>query len=148
MKKSICGANCEECPSKEVCPGCENTGGSPFGKQCFAAEYILTDGMEGFAEFKRNLADEINNLKIDGMEKVTELYPLTGKFVNLEYPLPNGDTVRFLKDDEMYLGTQVENLLKTEGKTCFGVVAGKNFILVCEYGENCENPKIVLYKRR
>lgn len=31
---------------------------------------------------------------------------------------------------------------------CFGLVAGLDFILVSEYGENCSNPEIVIYKRR
>ncbi len=148
MKNSICGANCAECPSKEACPGCAETNGCPFGKQCFIAEYILTGGTENYQAFKKGLIDEINALKIDGMEPVTELYPLVGHFVNLEYPLPDGKTVTFLKNDEMYLGTQVKNLFDDSEKTCYGVIARENFILVCEYGENAINPELVIYKRR
>lgn len=148
MKNSICGANCAECPSKETCPGCAETNGCPFGKQCFIAEYILTGGTENYQAFKKGLIDEINALKVDGMEVVTELYPLVGNFVNLEYPLPDGKTVTFLKNDEMYLGTQVKNLFDDSGKTCYGVIARENFILVCEYGENAINPELVIYKRR
>lgn len=70
-----------------------------------------------------------------------------GSFVNLEYPVPSG-TVKFLKDDEVYLGTQVKNLLDDSGKTCFGVIARENFILVCTYGENGAAPELVLYKKR
>ncbi len=147
MNESICGANCAVCPSKEVCPGCAATNGCPFGKQCFAAKYILTGGMENWQAFKKGLMDEINGLNIDGMEAVTELYPLVGSFVNLEYPIPSG-TVRFLKDDEVYLGTQVRNLVDESGKTCFGVIARENFILICTYGENGADPEIVIYKRR
>lgn len=147
MKESICGANCAECPSKEVCPGCAETNGCPFGKQCFVAKYILTGGMENWQAFKKGLIDEINGLNIDGMEKVTELYPLVGSFVNLEYPIPSG-TVKFLKDDEVYLGAQVKNLFDDSGKTCFGVMARENFILICTYEENGANPEIVTYKRR
>lgn len=147
MKESICGANCCECPSKEACPGCRETNGSPFGKQCLAASYILTDGTESWQVFKNALIEEINGLSIDGMEAVTELYPLVGSFVNLEYPVPGG-TVKFLKDDEVYLGAQVKNLSDESGKTCFGVIARESFILICTYGENTANPEIVLYKRR
>lgn len=147
MKESICGANCAECPSKEVCPGCAETNGCPFGKQCFVAKYILTGGMENWQAFKKGLIDEINGLNIDGMEKVTELYPLVGSFVNLEYPIPSG-TVKFLKDDEVYLGAQVKNLFDDSGKSCFGVIARENFILICTYEENGANPEIVTYKRR
>ena len=148
MSNAICGANCAECPSKEICKGCAETRGCPFGKQCFVAKYILTGGMENYQAFKKRLIDEINALEIPGMEKVTELYPLVGSFVNLTYPLPGGGTAKFLCDDEMYLGAQVANLFDDSGKFCFGVIARADFLLVCEYGENCANPEIVVYKRR
>lgn len=147
MKKSICGANCAECPSKEACPGCTETNGCPFGKQCYIAKYILTGGMENYVEFKKGLIDEVNTLHIDGMEEVRELYPLVGSFVNLEYPVPSG-TVKLLKDDEVYIGAQVKNLFDESGKTCFGVIARESFILICSYGENGTNPELVLYKHR
>ena len=97
MKEALCGANCAECPSKEVCPGCAQTNGCPFGKECNIAKYILTEGMEKYQTFKKSLIDEINALHIAGMEEVAELYPLVGNFVNLEYPLPSGETVKFLR---------------------------------------------------
>lgn len=147
MKKSICGANCDECPSKEACVGCTETNGCTFGKQCYIAKYILTGGMENYVEFKKRLIDEVNALHIDGMEEVRELYPLVGSFVNLEYPVPSG-TVKLLKDDEVYLGAQVKNLFDESGKTCFGVIARESFILICSYGENGTNPELVLYKHR
>lgn len=145
MKESLCGANCAECPSREVCPGCAATNGCPFGKQCYVAKYILTDGMEAYRAFKRDLLDEINGLKIDGMEAVTELYPLVGSFVNLEYPVPGG-TVKFLRDDEVYLGAQVKNLL--DESRCFGVIARESFLLICRYGESGTAPELVLYRHR
>lgn len=148
MKKSICGANCAECPSPEACPGCTETKGCPFGKQCYIAKYILTGGMENYQAFKKSLMAEVNALNIDGMETVTELFPLVGRFVNLSYPLPNGNTVKLLEDNEMYLGTQVGNLSDNSGKSCFGVIVRENFLLVCTYEENCTNPEIVIYKRR
>ena len=147
MERSICGANCAECPSKEACPGCRKTKGCPFGKQCYVANYILTGGMANYQMFKQGLVDEINDLHIEGMETVTELYPLVGSFVNLEYPVPSG-TVKFLKDDEVYLGAQVKNLLDDSGRTCFGVIARESFILICIYDENATNPELVLFKRR
>lgn len=148
MKNSLCGANCAECPSKEVCPGCAETNGCPFGKQCYVAKYILTGGMDKYQAFKKALIDEINALNISGMEAVTELYPLVGSFVNLEYTLPNGGTVKFLKDDDVYLGAQVRNLFDDGGKTCFGVIARENFILICTYRENGKAPELVLFKHR
>ena len=82
---------------------------------------------------------EFNALGIPGMSKITELYALVGNFVNLEYPLPSGQTVKFLDNNSMYLGSQVERELR-KGR-CYG-------LLVCEYGENGADPEIVVYKRR
>lgn len=104
--------------------------------------------MEAWNSFKTELLDEVNELGIPGMGKVSELFPLVGAFINLEYPLPNGDTVKFLRDDEMYLGAQVESGIDGEKSRCFGIIARESFLLVCEYGENCSDPKIVVYKRR
>lgn len=148
MCNSICGADCEKCPSKEICNGCRETKGCPFGKQCFVAKYILVGGPENYEAFKKCLIEEINDLHIDGMETVTELYPLVGRFVNLEYPIPSGQNVKLLCDDEMYLGAQVANMFDDDKKSCFGVIARENFILVCEYGENGTNPELVVFKRR
>ncbi len=147
MKESVCGANCAECPSRETCPGCAETNGCPFGKQCYVAKHILTNGMADYQSFKRGLIDEVNGLNIAGMEPVTELYALVGNYVNLEYPVPGG-RVKFLKDDEVYLGAQVRNLLDDGGGSCFGVIAREDFILICTYDENGTNPELILYKRR
>lgn len=147
MERSICGADCTTCPTKESCNGCAETKGCPFGKQCFVAKYILTGGAAAYVEFKKSLIDEINALEIPGMAPVTELYPLVGSYVNLEYPIPGGKT-KLLRDDEMYLGAQVANLLDDSQKCCFGVIARESFLLVCEYGANCTNAELVLYRRR
>lgn len=148
MKESLCGANCLECPSFDDCKGCSETNGCPYGKQCNIAKYILVGGKENYLLFKQKLIDEINSLDIDGMDKVVELYPLVGSFINLEYELPNKEKVKLLNDDEMYLGAQVTNLFDESGKTCYGIIARESFIIVSEYGEGCTNPELLLYKRR
>ena len=142
---TLCGANCNECGFKENCKGCVETQGKPFGGKCIAAEYIKIGGISAFDEFKKQIISEFNALKIEGMPKITELFCLCGSFVNLEYPLANGTTVKFLDDKNIYLGTQVDCEFVDR---CFGLVADMNFLLVCEYGENGTNPEIVLYKRR
>ena len=76
---------------------------------------------------------------------INDLFLLDGAYVNLEYPLPNGTTVKFLKDKDIYLGNQIE---KTNSERCYGVVANEKAVLVCEYGCNGDSPEIVLYKRR
>ena len=48
-----------------------------------------------FEEFKMRLINEINDLHIDGLPKVDKLNALVGKYVNLEYTLPNGQKVKF-----------------------------------------------------
>lgn len=99
-----------------------------------------------FELFKQTLIDEINALDIDGMPKITRLNALVGKYVNLEYRLPNGQPVKFLDDNATYLGNQLECEFGTD--RCFGVLANMDFILVCTYEENGENPELVLYKKR
>ena len=34
------------------------------------------------------------------------------------------------------------------GNRCFGVAANMDFILICTYEENGENPELVIYKKR
>ena len=146
MTNSICGADCTECMMKNTCKGCSETKGCPFGKQCFIAEYINIGGKAKYQEFKQQLILEFNELHIPGMPEVKELYALNGSFVNLEYTLPNGQTVKLLDDNSIYLGNQLECELG-EGR-CFGIVGCMDFLLVCTYGENGAEPELVLYKKR
>ena len=137
--KSLCGADCAACQWNSTCPGCSD-------EKCFIAKYIKKDGKEAYEEFKQTLIGEFNGLTIPGMPKINELYALVGNFVNLEYLLPSGQTVKFLDDNSMYLGNQVACELR-KGR-CFGIVACVDFLLVCEYGENGADPDIVLFQRR
>lgn len=105
----------------------------------------LSDNGE-FDDFKKQLIKEINELHIDGLPKVEKLNALVGKYVNLEYTLPNGKKVKFLDDQKTYLGNQLES--EFGGKRCFGILANMDFILVCTYEENGENPGLLLYKKR
>ena len=107
-------------------------------------EELSDDGQ--FDEFKRKLIDEINALHIEGMPKVEKLNALVGKYVNLEYSLPNGMNVKFLDDNTTYLGNQLEP--EFGGERCFGVLANMEFILICTYGEEGADPELVLYKKR
>lgn len=105
----------------------------------------LDDGGK-FEEFKRKLIDEINALGVEGMPKLESLNALVGGYVNLEYRLPNGKTVKFLDDNATYLGNQLE--CEFDGDRCFGVVANMDFILICTYEANGENPELLIYKKR
>jgi len=108
--------------------------------------YKELGGNEAFEEFKKLLIDEINSLNIEGMPKLTKLNALVGSYVNLEYRLPNGKTVKYLDDNTTYLGNQLE--CEFGGNRCFGIVANMDFILICTYEKNGENPEIVIYKKR
>ncbi len=99
-----------------------------------------------FEAFKKQLIDEINELQVEGMPKVESLNALVGRFVNLEYRLPNGTQVKFLNDQTTYLGNQLES--EFGGERCFGVLANMDFILVCTYEAEGENPELVVYKKR
>ncbi len=137
--KSLCGADCTNCQWNAGCKGCSD-------EKCFIAKYIKLDGKGKYDEFKQTLINEFNGLAIPGMVKITELYPLVGNYVNLEYTLPNGQKVKFLDNDSMYLGNQVECEFGEE--RCFGLIAGMDFLLVAEYGENGSDAELVIYKRR
>ena len=136
---TYCGNDCcKECDRLAECGGCEKCNGHPFGGSCIAQRN------RNFIELKKKLIDEINDLGVDGL-MINDLFLLNGSFVNLEYMFPNGTVVRFLNDNDIYLGNQVE---RTNLERCYGVVANENFILVCEYGCNGETSEIVLYKCR
>ena len=108
--------------------------------------YSNLGGTGKFEEFKSQLIDEINALNIEAMPKLEKLNALVGAFINLEYRLPNGESVKFLDDAATYLGNQLES--KFGGERCFGIAANMDFILICTYGENGEDPELVLYKKR
>ena len=105
----------------------------------------LSDNGE-FAAFKKKLVEEINDLNIEGMPKVKKLNALVGRYVNLEYRLPNGMTVKFLDDQTTYLGNQLKS--EVNENLCFGVLANMDFIMVCTYEAEGVNPELILYKKR
>ena len=126
-----------------------------YCKWCYSdGEYTLdiwkrvaaTGGKEKLEEFKKQLINEFNTLlNIKGLPKVESLNVLSGEFINMEYTLPNGEKVKFLDDKQTYLGSQLESKF---GGRCFGIAANMDFLLVCSYGENGENPELVMYKKR
>jgi len=109
-------------------------------------QYQNLAGAEKFEEFKQQLMDEINALQIEGMPKVEKLNALVGRYINLEYRLPNGTYTKFLDDSATYLGNQLE--CEFGGNRCFGIAANMDFILICTYEAGGANPELVIYKKR
>ena len=153
MNETICGIKCGNCTYINNCDGCKVTSGSPFGKGCVISncckKHDLSDCSECKADFcslKKQLISEINSMGIPNMPEVHELYALKGSFVNLEFPLPCGEKVKFWDDDKIYLGCQLEKTVDSD--SCYGICADERYILVCEYGENGSNPGIVAFIKR
>ena len=127
-----------------------------YCKWCYAdGEYTLDffeksralGEKETFEAFKRQLIHEFNSLlPVKGLPKVENLNVLSGSYINLEYRLPNGQIVKFLDDNAAYLGNQLE--CESDDGRCFGIAANMDFLLVCSYEENGENPELVIYKKR
>ena len=105
----------------------------------------LSDGGQ-FEAFKEQLLQEINDLHVPGLPKVDKLNALAGRDVNLAYPLPSGEKVRFLNDATTYFGNQLES--EFGGDRCFGVLAGMDFILISTYEADGADPELVLYQKR
>lgn len=152
MSVSICGLDCAGCPMKDACSGCVATGGKPFGGECIVAKCCAQRKNDDCGDFPKNvcamkqrLIAEFNALGIPDMPQVTDLYALVGGFVNLEYRLPGGQTVKFWDDKRIYLGNQ---LPKIGTDRCYGLTADEQYLLVCEYGENGTDARIVVFKRR
>ena len=146
-----CGMPLEDCTTSRETDGIFN---EKYCRWCYAGgEYTLdvwkkyaeTDGREKLEEIKNQLIREINEvLHLEDLPGVECLNVLPGEFVNMEYTLPNGDRVKFLDDKQAYLGSQLEG----KGGRCFGIAANMEFFLVCSYGENGEDPELVIYKKR
>lgn len=150
--KTICGADCNKCGFKENCSGCQETNGHPFGDSCMLAQCSNNNSCDegckscsDACKLKAKLIEEFNALGIEDMEEVTNLNALKGSFVNLEYTLPSGQTIKFWNDNRIYLGNQI---CKKNSDRCYGLTADENYLLVCEYGENGANPEIVIFRKR
>lgn len=143
---TLCGLDCAQCPGRETCPGCET-----LGKGCMLAQCAQKSAcgqcrpFAGACGLKAQLIQEFNALGVPDMPKVTDLNALLGSYINQEYPLPGGRTVKLWDDSRVYLGNQLE---KQGSERCYGLAADENYLMVAEYGENGADPEIVVYKRR
>lgn len=142
---SICGLDCcGKCDREAVCGGCVKTDGHPFGGTCVAADCVKREGLEGLKKMKEILIGEVNALGIQRLQ-VKDLNLLNGSYINLEYTLTNGQTVKLLEDNRVYWGNQIEI---PGSDRCYGIAADDKYLLVCEYGCNGADPQIIVYKKR
>lgn len=88
---------------------------------------------------------EFRALGIAELAGLDALYALKGALVNLEYTLPSGQTVKFLKDDNLYLGSQ---LRKTGTDRWYGLAGDADCLLVSEYGDDGADAQLLVYKKR
>ena len=149
--QAVCGADCGNCGygKERLCRGCTVSKGCPFGKQCFLYQYIKVGGTKHYEQFKKQLLDEFHSLNIPGMPEIHELYAMNGSYVNLAYPMPNGTLVKLLDDNQIYLCNQVEcNFSDGQTHRYYGLVAGMDFLMVSEYGANCADPELLVYRKR
>lgn len=142
---TYCGLDCcGQCPRATECGGCENTSGHPFGGSCVAAEWVQQGGSERLNQEKQRLIAEVNALDIPKLV-ITDVTLLNGFYVNLAYSLPNGDAVKLLQDQRVYLGAQIA---QPSSERFYGVVADEQYLLISSYGPSGEAPEIILYKKR
>ncbi len=127
--------------NEEYCQWCYSNGEYTLD---FWKKYVDIGGKEKFEEFKKQLIVELNTLlDIEKLPKVENLTVLPGEFLNMEYVFSNGEKVKFLDDRQTYLASQLEGQAK-----CYGIVANMDFLLICRYEENGENPELIIYKKR
>ena len=146
--ESRCGYDCTKCNINEKCKGCIETKGHPFGGDCVLYECCKEkrgNFKENIENYKRQVMREFNELHIEGMPRVTELYALVGSSINMEYGVPSGERIKFLKVNNVYLGCE---LPKMGTDRLFGIVCDNDYLLVSEYGMNRDDAEIVIYKKR
>lgn len=141
--ESICGVDCTKCELNGTCRGCAGTGGKPFGAECVVA-LCCQKGEDALCECKKRLISAFNDLHIQDMEEVKELNALKGSFVNIEYRLPGGQSVKFWDDNKIYFGNQLH---KKDSGRCYGIVADEKYLMVAEYGDYGSDAEIVVFER-
>lgn len=141
--KSICGIDCTKCELSSTCNGCLETNGQPFGAKCIVA-VCCKKGKTALSELKEKLIAAFNDLNIEDIEEVTDLNALKGSFANIEYPLPNGEIVKFWDDNKIYLGNQLH---KRGSNRWYGIVADEKYLMVSEYSGYGADAEIIVFKR-
>lgn len=103
----------------------------------------LKESGSKLCEFKKNLINAINNLKILDMEEIKELNALKGALVNIEYPLPNGKFVKILDDNKIYLGNQVS----IKNSDYYGIIGDEKYLVVSKYRDYGVDSEVIVFKQ-
>ena len=90
------------------------------------------------------LLKEFHALGIEELMEITELHELKGAFINLEYKLPSGQSIKLWEEDKIYLGNEI---CKRNSERCYGIAADDKYLMVCEYGNGGANPELIIFKR-
>ena len=86
---------------------------------CTEADSDKNFRLKSLDKCRKKLVSEINAMGIRDLH-LSDLNTLSGSYVNLEYTLPNGQKVKMLDDNDVYLGNQIE----IQGsERCYGIVA-------------------------
>ena len=90
---SICGVDCTQCGSKDICGGCAKTNGYPFHGACIVASCCQNEGYQQCnqclnpCKLRKQLTEEFHSLGITELEGITDLNALKGSYINLKvYP--------------------------------------------------------------
>ena len=152
MTRSICGVDCSSCSLQETCGGCVSTNGRPFQGGCVVAQCCQQQGQSYCSgcpypscQLKEELLAAFRGSGIPELTGLADLNAVKGSFINLAYTLPNGETVKLLDDEKIYLGNQVPQ--KVPGRY-YGLAADERGLLICEYGEHGDDAAVVFYKKR
>lgn len=93
---------------------------------------------------QKRLIQEFRALGIPELESLESLQELPGHYINLDFALPNGRTVRFWEDGKTYWCSQIH---KENSDRCYGLVSDGNCLFVCEYGCGGSGAQVVCFKR-
>lgn len=123
--KTICGIDCTGCGWKEICKGCTETNGHPFGGECVAAECYKSGGENCYLTYKNRLIEDFNALGIIDMPTVTNLCQLNGAYVNWNILFPVG------KKSDYWMTRKYISVISLKKKTATDVTDLLQIIIFC-----------------
>ena len=96
--------------------------------------------------YKQNTIDTMVSILRKGSAAFNSDDNSVANCFNINDAVAFDDFAQRVYDKATYLGSQLE--CEFGGDRCFGIAANMDFLLVCTYEENGENPELVIYKKR